>query len=61
LIEIGLLVLEKIFFFNIDIDGFPYCGPSQPPGAMLLTNLNLHYTWIRKLSSKYELFWLSGS
>jgi hypothetical protein len=26
---------------------------------MVCTNLNLHY--IRKLSSKYELFWLSGS
>jgi hypothetical protein len=47
LIVIGLLVLEKIVF--------PYCGPSRPPGTMML---NLHY--IRKLSCKYDLFWLSS-
>ena len=58
--EIGLLVLEKIFFnINICQYGFPYCGPSRPPGTMMLTILNLHY--IRKLSCKYDLFWLSGS
>ena len=61
LIEIGLLVLEKNIFFNINICkyGFPYCGPSQPPGTMMWTILNLHY--IRQLSCKYDLFWLSGS
>ena len=60
LIEIGLLVLEKIFFnINICKYGFPYCGPSRPPGTMMLTILNLHY--IRQLSCKYDLFWLSGS
>jgi hypothetical protein len=63
LIEIGLLVLEKIFFSDINTSeyGFPYCGPIQPPGTMIWRNLNLHY--IRKLSSKYmyDLFWLSGS
>ena len=60
LIEIGLLVLEKKIFFNINICkyGFPYCGPSRPPGTML-TILNLHY--IRQFSCKYDLFWLSGS
>ena len=58
--EIGLLVLEKIFFnINTCKYGFPYCGPSRPPGTMMLTILNLHY--IRKLSCKYDLFWLSGS
>ena len=58
--EIGLLVLEKIFFnINICQYGFPYCGPSRPPGTMMLTILNLHS--IRKLSCKYDLFWLSGS
>ena len=32
LIEIGLLVLEKMFFnINICKYGFPYCGPSRPP------------------------------
>ena len=61
LIEIGLLVLEKKIFFNINICkySFPYCGPSRPPGIMIRTILNLHY--IRKLSCKYDLFWLSGS
>jgi hypothetical protein len=61
LIEIGLLVLEKKIYFNISICkyGFPYCGPSRPPGTMMWTILNLHY--IRKLSYKYDLFWLTGS
>ena len=61
LIEIGLLVLEKKIFFIINIYKycFPYCGPSRPPWTMMLTILNLHY--IRKLSCKYDLFWLSGS
>jgi hypothetical protein len=60
-IEIGVLVLEKKIFFNINIckNGFPYCGPSRHPGTMMWTILNLHN--IRKLSCKYELFWLSGS
>ena len=62
LIEIGLLFLEKrIFFFNTNISeyGFPNYGPSRNPGTMISRNLNLHY--IRKLSCKYDLFWLSGS
>jgi hypothetical protein len=44
-------------FFSIN--GFPYCGPSRPPGTMISRKLNLHY--ISKLSCKYDLFWLSGS
>jgi hypothetical protein len=34
LIEIGLLVLGKIFFFDINTNeyGFPHCGPSGPRG-----------------------------
>jgi hypothetical protein len=60
LIEIGLLVLWRMVFLNINTCkyAFPYCGPSRPPGTMIWTNLNLHY--IRKLSCKYELFWLCG-
>jgi hypothetical protein len=52
---------RRRFFFNINIcwHGFPYCGPSRPPGIMIWRILNLHY--IRKLSCKYELFGLSGS
>ena len=38
---------------------FPIVAPPDPPGIMMLTILNLHY--IRKLSCKYDLFWLSGS
>jgi hypothetical protein len=60
LIDISLLVLEETIFFKTNTCkyGFPYCGPSWPPKTMVWTNLNLHY--IRKLSCKYELFWLSG-
>jgi hypothetical protein len=50
------------FFFNINIMckyGFPYCGPSRPPGTMMWTILNLQY--IRKLLCKYDVFWLSVS
>jgi hypothetical protein len=52
---------EKDFFFNINISeyGFRYCGHSRPPETMISRNLNLHY--IRKLSCKYDLFWLYGS
>jgi hypothetical protein len=52
---------EIFFFFNINISeyGFPYYGPSRPPETMISRNLNLHY--IRKLSWKYDLFWLYGS
>jgi hypothetical protein len=39
--------------------GDPHCGPSRPPGTMTCSILNLHY--IRKLSCKYDIFWLSGS
>ena len=61
LIKIGMLVLEKKIFFNINICkySFPCCGPSWPPGTMMWTILNLHH--IRKLSCKYDVFWLSGS
>jgi hypothetical protein len=38
---------------------FPIVAPPNPLGTMIWTDLNLHY--IRKLSYKYELFWLSGS
>ena len=38
---------------------FPYCCPSRLRGTMVWTILNLHY--IRKLSCKYDLFWLSDS
>ena len=38
---------------------FPIVAPPDPQGIMMLTILNLHY--IRKLSCKYDLFYLSGS
>jgi hypothetical protein len=38
---------------------FPHCDPSRSPGTMMWTILNLHY--IRKLSCKSDLFWLTGS
>jgi hypothetical protein len=38
---------------------FPIVAPIDPTRTMIWTNLNLHY--IRKLSCRYDLFWLSGS
>jgi hypothetical protein len=48
-------VLSSILIKNC----FPSCGPSRPMGIIICTSLNLHY--VRKLSCKSELFWLSGS
>jgi hypothetical protein len=60
LIRIGMPILEKIIFnINKCKYGFPYCVLTWPLGTMMWTILNLHY--IRKLSCKYGLFWLSGS
>jgi hypothetical protein len=56
LTEIGLLVLEKIFF---QYEHISLLWPLPTLGTMTWRNLNLHY--IRKLSCKYDLFWLSGS
>jgi hypothetical protein len=45
----GPVVLEKNFFqiFSLYIDiyktAFPYCGPIQPPGAMIFINLILYF------------------
>jgi hypothetical protein len=52
---------RRKLFFNINICkyGIPYCGPTRPTGTMLWTILHLHY--IRKLSYKYDLFWLGSS
>jgi hypothetical protein len=49
------------FFFSINISeyGFPYCGPSRPPTTMISINANINY--IRKLSCKYDIFWLTSS
>jgi hypothetical protein len=49
---------EKDFFPQKNMV-FSFCGPSRLPGTKILTNFNLHY--VRKLSCKDELFWLSGS
>jgi hypothetical protein len=34
-------------------NSFPYCGPTRPPGAMILRNLLLYY--IVELSCKFPL------
>ena len=39
-------------------NNFFYCDSIRPLGTIIWTNLNLHY--IRNLSCKCELFWLSG-
>jgi hypothetical protein len=57
------MVLEKIFeifsYISTCKNSFPYCGPTRPLGAMILTNLLLHY--IRKVPCKFQLFWPSSS
>jgi hypothetical protein len=60
----GLVVLEKKIFKHFSYkntckNGFPYCGPAQPLGATIWTNLNLHY--FSKLSCWFEHFWFSSS
>jgi hypothetical protein len=58
--EIGLQVMEKTIFFQYKrMQIFSLLWPLPTPGTMICTNLNLHY--IRKLSWKYELLWLSAS
>jgi hypothetical protein len=59
LIEIGQLVLEKIFkdfFFNINTykNDFLYCYPSRPTGSKILTNFVS--TLIQKTFIRFELF-----
>jgi hypothetical protein len=47
-------------FFPIYKNSFPsVCLPPWPSGTIIWTSFNLHN--VRKLSCKYELFWLSGS
>jgi hypothetical protein len=61
LIEIGLLVLEiflSIQTHNIMNMFFPIVAPPDPLGTMVWTNMNLQ---VRKLSCKYDWFWLSCS
>jgi hypothetical protein len=60
LIEIGQMFHFRMFFpIYLCKNCFPSCGPSQSLGTIIWTILNLHD--VRKLSCKYELFWLSGS
>jgi hypothetical protein len=54
---------KKIFFFQYTNthykNSFPSCPPPWSSRTIICTSLNLHY--FRKLSCKYELFWLCGS
>jgi hypothetical protein len=52
---------RRRLFFHINTCkyGFLHCGLYRPPGTMIWTILNLHY--IRKLSCKFDLYWVSGS
>jgi hypothetical protein len=45
-------------YINTCINSFAYCGPTWPPGVIILTNLALHY--VRKHWWKFDLYWLSG-
>jgi hypothetical protein len=61
LIETGLLVLKKKFFFNINICkyGFPYCEKTlfPTPGDHDVNNSDDYII----SENFYDLFWLSGS
>jgi hypothetical protein len=65
--SMGPLVLEKkIFFFNIfplqahvkknkkEEKSFLYCGPTRPPGTMILSNSLLYY--VREFSFNFSSF-----
>jgi hypothetical protein len=59
-VEIGQMFHFKRFFPIYKCKKFPLlCPPHWPLVTIICTSLNLHY--VRKLSCKYELFWLSGS
>jgi hypothetical protein len=51
-------ILKDYFQYTL-VKMFPSCGPSRSLGTIICTSLNLQC--VRKLSCKYELFWLSGS
>jgi hypothetical protein len=53
--------IVKIFFiyYNTRKNSFPYCGPTQPQGGMISTNMILYY--VKKLSCKVKLFRHGGS
>jgi hypothetical protein len=42
------------YFISTFINSFPYCGPTRPPGAMILINYLSYY--VRELSCKLQLF-----
>ena len=54
-----VILLQKIFeicfYINICKNSFPFCGPTRPLGAMILTNVNLRYVW--KFPYKLQLPW----
>jgi hypothetical protein len=50
---------KDISYIKIGKNSFPYCGPTPPPGAMILTKLILYY--VRKLSCKFQLFRASNT
>jgi hypothetical protein len=54
LIEIGLLVLEKNFFFQYRYS-FPYCGPSQTLGTMIWKKMSESFH-VNMSSSGSEVF-----
>jgi hypothetical protein len=63
LIEIGQMFHFKRFspIYKCKII-FPLVSPTLILGTIICTSLNVHYVhYVRKLSCKYDLFWLSGS
>jgi hypothetical protein len=60
LIEIGHMfhLKDSFQYTNVKIVS-PLVSPTLTLGTIICTSLNLHY--VKKLSCKYELFWVSGS
>jgi hypothetical protein len=61
LIEIGLLVLEKKIFFDINICKYSFSLLWPLPTPRDHDVNNSESTLYQKLSCKYDLFWLIGS
>jgi hypothetical protein len=52
-------IIKYVSYINTCKNSFHYYDPTLPPGIMILTNLNLYY--VRTLSCKFQLFYLSSS
>jgi hypothetical protein len=50
----AMLFKEKLSFIKAFKNGFPYCGPTLPPGAVNLRNLILDH--VKNILCKFQFF-----